>query len=67
MIDEPTCYTRRCKHFIGVKQDNEEEETERVVCQAFPDGIPEEIAFGDNPHLTPLEGQGNDIVYTQER
>lgn len=64
-MEEPKCWTRRCKHFLGVKQDNEEEETERVVCEAFPDGIPEEIAYGDNLHLKPLEGQGNEIVYEE--
>jgi hypothetical protein len=56
MLAEPKCYTRKCKYFIGVKQDNEEEETERNVCKAFPDGIPDEIAYGNekcpqNPYL----------------
>ena len=45
------CYTRRCRHFIGVTQPDGTEEPGRVACKAFPDGIPEEIAYGDDPHL----------------
>lgn len=68
MIDEPNCSIRHCKHFIGIKSDegDEPEENERVVCEAFPDGIPDEIAYGENLHLKKLEGQGNDIVYEEE-
>ena len=65
MLQEPICYTRQCKYFIGVKQDNEEEETERVVCKAFPDGIPNEIAYGNNLHAKPLLSQGNNLVFTR--
>lgn len=50
MIAEPRCFTRKCKYFIGVKNDGDET-TERVVCKAFPDGIPEDIAYGDNDHF----------------
>ena len=32
-------------------------------CDAFPDGIPDEITSGDNAHLTPLKDQGNNIVF----
>jgi len=66
MIQEPRCYERRCKHFIGVKQDRENEETERVVCSAFPDGIPSEIAYGKNLHLKPVEGD-NGIQFEKEK
>ena len=34
----------------------ESEESEVVFCKAFPDGIPNEIAYGDNPHLEPYPG-----------
>jgi hypothetical protein len=57
MIAEPNCYRRRCKHFIGVKNDGDET-TERVVCAAFPDGIPDEIAYGENDHTAPYPGDG---------
>ncbi len=66
MLDEPTCYTRKCKHFQGVEQSDGTEMTEEVVCKAFPDGIPDEVPYGDNLHLEPLLGQGNDIIFEPE-
>ena len=63
MLETPKCWIRKCRHFVGVKQDNEDEETERIVCKAFPDGIPEKIAYGTNQHEKPLPDQENDIVY----
>ena len=60
-LAEPRCYTRKCKHFIGVKNDGDET-TERVVCKAFPDQIPNEIAYGDNPHTKSFSGD-NGIQY----
>lgn len=56
MLPEPQCLKRGCKHFIGVEQKGEDETTERVVCAAFPDGIPDDIAYGDNKHLTKVKG-----------
>ncbi|MFO7776003.1 MAG: hypothetical protein R6W89_09420 [Candidatus Hydrogenedentota bacterium] len=44
----------------------EDETTEVVVCKAFPDGIPHEIAYGDNEHLTPFPGD-HGILYEKER
>lgn len=35
-------------------------------CDAFPDGIPDEITSGENEHSKPLPNQGNDIVFEQE-
>jgi len=58
MIEEPRCRARRCKHFLGVRQDGEDEMTERCVCKAFPDGIPEVIAYGPEPHKKPYPGDG---------
>jgi len=55
MISEPNCHKRQCKHFIGVTNDGDET-TEMVYCTAFPDGIPDVIAYGDNPHLILFEG-----------
>ena len=34
-----------------------------LECQAFPEGIPEEILIGDNDHSKPLPDQKNDIVF----
>lgn len=58
MLAEPNCRKRDCVHFQGVRQDDEDEATERVVCVAFPDGIPEVIAYGNNLHLKPFPGDG---------
>jgi hypothetical protein len=56
MILEPKCSKRKCAHFVGVKQDGKNEKTERVICKAFPDGIPDEIAYGNNDHIKPMKG-----------
>jgi hypothetical protein len=45
-----------------VKQPDGTEATEFVYCKAFPDGIPSEIAYGDNKHLKPYPGD-NGIQY----
>ena len=39
-----------------------------VCCKAFPfpEGIPREIAYGDNLHQKPLKNQKNDIVYEED-
>jgi len=58
MIAEPNCSKRRCVHFVGAYQPDGTEETETVNCRAFPEGIPFEIAYGDNDHTTPYEGDG---------
>lgn len=42
-----------CKHFDEINGG----------CTAFPEGIPDEIASGQNRHRKPLEGQENDIVF----
>ncbi len=55
MLNVPRCALRNCKHFLGVKNDGDEM-TERVYCEAFPDKIPDEIAYGDNKHLEPYPG-----------
>ena len=60
-MTEPRCYKRNCVHFIGVKNDGDET-TERVVCKAFPDGIPDVIAYGKNLHQKPFKGD-NGIQY----
>lgn len=62
MIATPECWSRGCIHYIGVKNDGNEA-TERVCCSAFSNGIPDEIAYGDNEHLTPLPDQKNEIVF----
>ena len=63
MLFEPNCYKRHCKHFIGVLQPDGTEATEINTCEAFPEGIPNVIAYGENDHTKPLPDQENDIVY----
>lgn len=43
----------RCKHFRRFEGG----------CDAFPEGIPDEITSGENDHSKPLKDQGNDIVF----
>ena len=57
MLLEPRCRKRGCKHFRGIKEDSDPSElSDRVICAAFPDGIPSQIAYGDNPHTEPFPG-----------
>lgn len=44
-----------CKHFRLFQQG----------CDAFPDGIPDEITTGENKHKDPLPNQDNSIVFEQ--
>jgi hypothetical protein len=45
MIDTPECFKRRCIHYTGVIQPDGTEQTEKPACKAFPNGIPDKIAF----------------------
>jgi hypothetical protein len=45
----------RCQHFLGFKQDEGVEETERAHCAAF-DAIPAEIWAGIDSHEAPHLG-----------
>lgn len=63
MIEAPRCWERECKHYEGVFQPDGTEATEVHVCPAFPEGIPSEIAFGNELHLKPLDGQVGSLVY----
>ena len=63
------CYVRACKHYGGIDQPDGTEASEMHVCPAFPaeaGGIPEDICYGEELHLDPIQGQvgGEDgIVY----
>ena len=50
------CYERNCMLFKGISMGHD-------YCSAFPDGIPDGISKGDNPHTEPLADQTNKIVY----
>jgi len=45
-----------CKHY----------DTQKEKCDAFPDGIPDEIWAGPNDHSEPLPKQGNNIVFEEK-
>lgn len=62
MLQQPQCWNRQCRHFQGISQPGDDESLEHFVCKAFPNGIPDDIAFGDNPHTKPVEGD-NGIQY----
>lgn len=65
MITPPKCFLRKCKHYVGIQWMGSRESTERPVCPAFPEGIPDEIAYGDNLHEEPLPEQDNNIVFEE--
>ena len=46
----------RCKNFIDDK---------KFTCNAFPNGIPEEIIINDIEHGEPLSNQKNNIVFEE--
>ena len=66
MIQTPKCFKRKCIHYIGVKQDDQKENNERVVCTAYPDMIPDVIAYGKNKHKKVRGDQDNEIVFEKE-
>ena len=45
----------KCKHFRHFEGG----------CDAFPEGIPDEITSGENEHSTPLKDQKNEIVFEE--
>lgn len=59
MMEEPNCSKRGCKHWLGFL-DPTGQGVEGTVpfCVAFPDGIPDNVAWGDNPHTRPIDGDG---------
>jgi len=66
MIQEPKCNKRGCVHFIGVLQPDGTEQTERVVCRAYPARIPNVIAYGSNKHIKVRNDQDNEIIFEEE-
>ncbi len=66
MIIEAKCFIRKCKHYIGVSKPDGTELSERHICAAYPDGIPSDIAYGNDKHLEVRPDQNNLIVYEKE-
>ena len=66
MITRPNCHKRNCIFLQGVKQLGVDEEKEVVYCPAFPNGIPERIAYGNDLHEKVSDDQVGDIVFEKE-
>ena len=66
MISIPKCFERECAHFIGVEQLDGTEETETIICKAYPEGIPADITYGNDLHLEVRPDQENEIVFEEK-
>jgi len=66
MIAPPRCWERGCIHYIGISQPDGTEISERPVCDAYPNQIPDEIAYGEDLHLTVRGDQNNKIVFEKD-
>lgn len=64
MIRQPMCSRRDCVHFQGAQWLGDTESSERVVCSAYPKGIPSDIAYGDNLHEAVQPDQVGEYIYT---
>ncbi len=67
MIAEPRCSERNCKWYLGTWQPDGTELDERVICVAYPEGIPHDIAYGDDDHLEVRDDQKNETVFEEEK
>lgn len=63
MISTPNCYKRGCVQNLRVIQPDGTEMTERPACDAYPDGIPSDIAYGPDQHLEVRSDQDNEIIF----
>jgi hypothetical protein len=63
-VAPPNCFKRGCKHYDNVAWLGEMKFIH--VCIAFPKGIPEDIAYGNNEHLEVVEGQTGTVVFEKE-
>ena len=67
MLMTSKCYERQCKYYIGIIQPDGTEMTETNMCGAFPDGIPEDIAYGDDKHDGVRKGQAKPYTYEKDK
>jgi len=65
--EEPRCYTRRCVHFEGLKTIGPRPTSGKIVviCPAYPNGIPQRIAYGDDPHSEVQDDQKGTLTYEE--
>ncbi len=66
LIKAPRCFQRHCKHYQGIAPPDGIELTGRPVCKAYPNGIPDEIAYGNDLHHTVRDDQDNDITFKRK-
>lgn len=63
MIKQSTCDKRDCEHYQGVNKANpDDESTEFHYCRAYPEGIPDDISFGNKRHLQSY-GDDSGIIF----
>jgi hypothetical protein len=67
MIAESNCEKRQCKYYVGIIQPKGTEEVEKHFCGAFLDGIPDDIAYGDNPHRVVVAGQDKPYIFQKDK
>ena len=58
------CWSKQCRWFVGVARQGG---PETPLCGAFPDGIPKEIAYGENIHDRVVPGQAKLYTYEKDR
>jgi len=60
MMSAPKCYDRNCIYYMG-----HDHVGDKLIqtCAAYPEGIPDSIAYGDDLHHTVLDGQVGEYVY----
>lgn len=63
MLAEPNCHKRSCIHFLGHQRADGTDETLAHICRAYPNGIPSEIAFGNDLHLEVKDGQTGEYTF----
>jgi len=60
MLPKCRCQDRRCKYYKGIRPDN----PECYYCVAFHEGIPDEIAYGNDDHMEIKEGQSKPVYFS---
>jgi len=63
MKTKPNCFKRKCKHYLGVVLPDSDGSPIRYFCKAYPNKIPDEIAFGNDLHLTKRKDQEGEFIF----
>jgi len=65
-VPPANCLERGCKHYQGY-QFFPETESVKCICPAYPEGIPEDIAYGEEKHLTVRPDQKRTDVFEYQK